>query len=301
MATMWVYYEPPVAGTPPVMTLEAGEVARAFGVASATPLGVGSFGETWRLTTPGKPDVAAKVIKDDSYPMDRLRREVESLTRANSPNVVRLLNALSVDLSVGARAALVFDFVNGGDVASHIVPGRAVDDAAVHRFARGLVNGVVDLHACSTVHRDIKPENVALRGGDWSEPVILDLGLAKILDLGTLTAYPTAVGTPPFMAPEQLRGDRANKLADMFAVGTVLHLLLAGEHPFYGPRSARVDETEAVRIIASGPKPLPIGVPDDLKNVVTRLLSPTPYKRGSAERALGDLAEPETPSDDHPR
>lgn len=286
--SFWVYYQP-AGKTSPVMTLYATDVATALGATTAEPLGSGSFGETWKIIVPGDLDSAAKIIKDDSYPMDRVAREVEGLTRSTSPHVVRILDALDITLPVGKRIALIFEYIDGGDLASNLILGTSIDPDIVREFARGLLAGIADLHSCQIFHRDIKPENIALRDGDMTQPVILDLGLARILDLGTLTAYPMHMGTPAFMAPEQLRGARASKLADLFSAGVVLHIMLAGEHPFYGDFSAKVTPDDAIRIITSGPRSLPSGTPDDLRELITRLLHPKPHKRGSATRALRDL------------
>ena len=63
------------------------------------------------------------------------------------------------------------------------------------------------MHAADLLHRDLKPANVALRSGDYGQPVILDLGFAKLLDIESITKYPTLIGTTLYMAPEQLRGE----------------------------------------------------------------------------------------------
>lgn len=265
------------------------EVAAAFGCASATLLGAGTFGETWKVSKAGTVDRAVKLIFDPAYPADRLDREAEGLRRANSPYVVDLLEVQQVHVAGHDRPALVFEYIDGGAVASRLQLGVPVPPNDVHVFGSGLLAGVAELHSHQTVHRDIKPDNIALRGGDWTKPVLLDLGLAKVLDQQSLTAYPAIMGTVAFMAPEQLKGERARQLADMFAVGVVLHIMLAGAHPFYGPRAQAVDDLEAIRLIEAGPKPLPTTTPPDLAALVGRLLSPEAYKRGSALRALEDL------------
>lgn len=288
MVIILAFYEPaPLAAVVPKFS--GPEVAAAFGCASADVLGAGAFGETWRLSQPGAADRAVKLIFDPAYPAERLGREAEGLRRANSPYVVDLLGVEQVHVAGADRPALVFEYIDGGAVTSNLQHGVPLSARNVRDFACGVLAGVAELHAQQTVHRDIKPDNIALRGGDWSRPVLLDLGLAKVLDQRSLTAYPAIMGTVPFMAPEQLKGERARPMADMFAVGVVLHLLLAGEHPFYGPRAQAVDDIAAVRLIEAGPKPLPATTPADLAGLVGRLLSLHAYKRGSAARALADL------------
>ena len=110
------------------------------------------------------------------------------------------------------------------------------------------------------VHRDIKPGNIALRDGDWSRPVLLDLGLARSADEATITVYPAAVGTAWYMAPEQLEGRRARKAADLFAVGVDRARGPGRRHPFYDD-GASYTYADMTALIAKGPHPLPAGTP----------------------------------------
>jgi serine/threonine protein kinase len=185
------------------------------------------------------------------------------------------------------------EFVPGGDLASALAADNWPTYDEVRAFAVGLLAGVAAMHSTETVHRDIKPENIALRGGDWSQPVLLDLGLSKMLDVDSLTTYPALFGTRPFMAPEQIRLQEARKGADVWAVGVILHLLLTKKHPFYGPKAAKVHIDEAVKLVSSGAADLPGDVPEPLRTVATRLLNAVPNQRGSAQRALSDLTNPD--------
>jgi serine/threonine protein kinase len=71
-----------------------------------------------------------------------------------------------------------------------------------------------------------------LRGGGWADPVIIDLGLSRLVDLTSMTVYPWAGGTWPYMAPEQLRGERAIDRTDLWGLVVVAAQLAAGQHPF---------------------------------------------------------------------
>jgi serine/threonine protein kinase len=278
--------------------LDAGNVAAVFGVDAVKPLGRGAFGETWRLDLADGSYRAAKVIMSPTYSRARLDREVEGLRRVDSPHVVKLVDTASVDVGGATRAALVFEFVPGGDAATRLTPGSQVDSCEVVRFGSGVMAGLAALHAVDTVHRDIKPANIAVRDGDGAQPVLLDLGLARVLDRESITSYPTLIGTAPFMAPEQLRQERARKAADIFAVGVVLHLMAAGAHPFYEGRDT-VTFTEAIALINAGPAPLPEHVPADLAFLVRRFLHPDEAERGSARRACRDLARLRDVRPDH--
>jgi serine/threonine protein kinase len=265
---------------------EVAEVKTVFQADHAKHLGTGGFGESWLLKQ-GHRHKVAKILYDANYPMAYLEREVKSLGRVDNSRVVRLLGLDLAALSVGPRAVLYFEYVDGDDVMTWLRTNGWPTEPEVLSFAAGLFEGLVALHEQEAVHRDLKPENIALRRSGWGEPVILDLGLAKLLDEPSITAYPALLGTAPYMAPEQLRGDRARKAADMWAAGIVLHLLLAREHPFYGPQPVAQDV--ALDLLEAGPPPLPETVGEPLRSIIPRLLSPLPYQRGSALRALGEL------------
>lgn len=268
------------------------ELSQALGVDGVSFLGRGSFGETWavRDDPAGKLQRAVKVILDPDYPPALLSREVEGVRRVNHPNVVRFLDHIEIPLSSGKHPALVFEYVPGGDLSAKMAT-TTFSSEQVWEFGVGLLGAVTALHETGTVHRDIKPQNIALRGGKIASPVLLDLGLSKMLDGDSVTKYPSLLGTLPFMAPEQVRWEPARKGADVWAVGVVLYLMLSGRHPFFGPRSQAKTTAEALAAFHAGPPPLPGSVPDALRETVLRMLSENAYSRGSAARRLAALTE----------
>jgi serine/threonine-protein kinase len=168
--------------------------------------------------------------------------------------------------------------------------GQRPPVAEVARLLGQAARALAAAHAAGVVHRDIKPGNIALRDGDWSRPVLLDLGLARSADEATITVYPAAVGTAWYMAPEQLEGHRARKAADLFAVGATVRELLGQRHPFYddGASYTYADMTE---LIAKGPHPLPDGTPDPVADLLDRLTAVPEHERGSASSSLRRLGQ----------
>ncbi len=265
----------------PASRFSASEVAAALG-GPVTLLGAGSFGDTWRYE-----DTAVKIICVDSYPQ-RLSREVNGLLSVSSPHVVRLLGTRVVTLGGQQRPALVFEYIAGGDVAGRISAAQWPSLGEAVALLRGLLAGVRDMHAAGVVHRDIKPGNIALRDGDWSRPVLLDLGLARGPGEATITVYPAPVGTAWYMAPEQLEGRRARKAADLFAVGVTVREVLGGRHPFYDD-GASYTYTDMTARITKGPYPLPGGVPGLVAGLLDRLTAVPEHQRGSASSGLRRL------------
>lgn len=277
-------------GAPRMPSTPEAEVSAALGVSEATFLGSGSFGETWRVppAMSGGPERAVKIIIEPTYPAALLDREVAGLERMDHPRIVRLLGREEITLQAGQRQCLVFEYVAGGDLSEKLC-ATPLTPAETHRFAVAVLDAITAMHAEGTVHRDIKPQNIALRGGDVGDPVLLDLGLARLLTGDSMTQYPQPIGTRAYMAPEQVRGERAGKQSDVWALGVVLYVMLSGRHPFFGPRSAPLSIEQALTAFEVGPPPLTASLPEALRGSVMTMLSAAPYARGSARRHLRAL------------
>ena len=243
-------------------------------------LGSGAFGDTWRHG-----DTAVKIMCGEPLPPERLQREVGGLSRVSSPYVVRMDAIGRVELGGREYPALVFEYIEGDDVAKQIAGGRLPSPAEAEAFLRGLLTGVGHMHDKETWHRDIKPANVALRGDDWSRPVLLDLGLARGAEESTITAYGFAVGTRWYMAPEVLRGQPQRAAADLFAAGVTVREALRSRHPFYDP-GTDLTPAEMIGRIALGPSPLPNGVPARVRDLLDRLTDSRKAPRGTAYSCL---------------
>jgi eukaryotic-like serine/threonine-protein kinase len=217
------------------MAVARADIERALGPCEEAER-VGSpsgMGECWRVVQNGAVK-ACKVITR-GYDSQRFEREVNAMQRINSPRVVRVLDRgmLTTADDGQQHPYLLSEFLPGGDVREHISAGSWPDDPELRAFALAVLEGVAELHGASVVHRDLKPENILLLNGDWTQPVIIDLGLARLIDLATVTVYPWAGGTWPYMAPEQLQGERAFERTDIWAVAVTVAELAARQHPFW--------------------------------------------------------------------
>jgi eukaryotic-like serine/threonine-protein kinase len=270
-------------------------MARVFGEAeiqaqlgpfdSVAPIGQPSgSGECWRLEK-GADVEALKVIVNSPEP-DRFEREVKALERVTSPLVVDV-HRHGDDLVASDGKTyryLVSEFIDGGDVRSFLNGGSLPDDDQLRSFIREVANGLGVLHVSQIVHRDIKPDNIVLRGGDWATPVIIDLGLSRLLDMSSMTIYPWAWGTWPYMAPEQIRGERAIPQTDLWALGVVAAELGDGAHPFQrvGEHSPPPDWLQRIEggAAVSGSRP------GGLRDFVDATVQMAAYRRPSAAEAV---------------
>jgi eukaryotic-like serine/threonine-protein kinase len=181
---------------------------------------------------------ALKVLQvDDPMVRERLVREGRVQARIRHPNVVSVRDVLEVE----GAPALLMDFVGGGSLADRLERGPLPPEEALSLF-RGVVAGVAHAHAHGLVHRDLKPANVLLDRDEAGAllPRVTDFGLARLsddtLDRQHRTRQGQAMGTPAYMAPEQIRDASAvDQRADIWSLGVILYELLCGQRPFEAP------------------------------------------------------------------
>lgn len=177
---------------------------------------------------------------------DRLLREGQVQASLQHDNVVSVLDVLSI----GPMPALLMEFIDGPNLlqAQRSVP---LSLKAIDALARDVLRGVGAAHSRGWVHRDLKPANVLLKlRPDSITAKVTDFGLAKILDAGDSgnTRSGVTMGTPGYMAPEQLRDSASvDARADVFSLGCMLYELLTGAQPFFD-----VDQVELIRKVCEG-------------------------------------------------
>jgi serine/threonine protein kinase/Tfp pilus assembly protein PilF len=251
-------------------------------------IGAGGMGEVYRARDPrlGR-EVAIKVLPEDvAQDADRLarfEREARTVAALNHPNIVVLH---SIETDQGTRF-LTMELVEGQTLDRQIMIG-GLPLARVLDLAIPIADALVAAHGRGVVHRDLKPGNVMVtRDGRVK---VLDFGLARPAADGGLHASQAAtvanpisslgdvVGTVPYMAPEQLRGEPVDSRADLFSFGIMLYELVTGRRPFGGATSAEVGSA----ILRDAPAPvqsLRPDLPSDLGRIIGRCLEKDPERR----------------------
>ena len=253
-------------------------------------LGAGTFGTTFRVVR-GDDEYALKVIHYPNMPTHLWDREIAALQTVDHPNVVAFRRADRFRLRDQDFPYIECEFISGGTVRAAIQRNKLpVNAEQLTTFLTGLLAGVAEIHDLEIIHRDIKPENVALRDGDWGQPVLLDFGLSRMVGATTYTAYPALRGTVPYMAPEQLRGEPARTRSDLFAVGAVVYEAGTGRHPFNWSHAVHTTQELHDRIKTTRPDEPKAGPWNErTRRVVLRLLSFHAHQRLGVEQAIREI------------
>jgi eukaryotic-like serine/threonine-protein kinase len=222
---------------------------------------------------------------------ERFVREARSSAGFSHPNAVAVFDAGEAD----GYLYLVMELVDGPSVATRLAEHGPLDVDDAVTITTGVLAALGAAHAAGIVHRDVKPGNVLL--GPGGAVKLADFGIAKRLgDLSAdLTGTGQFIGTPKYLAPEQVLGEPVSPATDLYAVGVVLYEMLAGRPPFEA-------DTPIATAIAHRDAPIPDvrdvrpDVPEHVAAAITRAMAKDPRKRfGSAEQmaaTLSGLPEP---------
>ncbi len=186
-----------------------------------------------RLEIPVAIKVLAEQYSSDPNFRQRFHREAATVAALNHPGIVRVYD-FDED---GPVLFIVMEWVDGRSMRSWLDEyGRFSVDVSVDLIQQ-LLSAVGVAHDYSIVHRDLKPDNILI--SNRGKTKILDFGISKLIDdKHRLTATGSMVGTPAYMAPEQVKGEPVDETADIYSLGMILYELLHGEPPFTGPLPA---------------------------------------------------------------
>jgi len=234
-------------------------------------------------------EVAIKLLPPGAHSDEQLRRFEQEARAAGSldhPNVL-VIHDIGV---LEGEPYIVSELLQGATLRKRL-GGKELSPAKAVDWALQLAQGLRAAHDKGIVHRDLKPENLFVTNEGRLK--ILDFGIAKLAapSAQSGTREGAILGTVGYMAPEQVRGQRADQRSDIFACGSILYEMLAGRRPFEGSS----DLETASAILNQEPAPLPRHVPPELDRIVRRCLEKDPADRFHSAADLA-LALGTTPS-----
>ena len=214
--------------------------------------------------------------KDPVY-LARFEREATLASSIVHPNVVRIYEVGKE----GEANFIAMEFLpltlehllkSGAPLATE----RAVD------IARQVASGLEAARACGVIHRDIKPQNILLDARGHAQ--ITDFGIARTLDVSTMTRAGLVMGTPQYMAPEQAKGTPPDIRADIYSAGVLFYQMLAGRLPFKGATPWEIIRQH----VEEEPEPLGVEAPAEVEKIVRRCLRKEPDERFQTPKELAD-------------
>jgi serine/threonine protein kinase len=228
---------------------------------------------------------------------DRLKLEGRLQAQLAHPHIVTVTDMIEVEGAPG----LIMEYVPGPSLDVWLKQNDRPDPATIDLIFRPVLDAVIHAHRRELVHRDLKPGNVLVQVVDGRlVPKVSDFGLAKLLGEGDSGHKPTrtgfAMGTPGYMAPEQIRSAKhADQRADVFALGCILYEMWCGAPPFRGDSVYDVLVSIEAREYTR-PRALRPDMPDSVERAVLACLEPDPDKRLPSAQALRDALYPALPA-----
>ena len=203
--------------------------------------------------------------------IERFHREAEALGAIDHPNIVRVLDS-------GASPDgpfIAMELVSGGTLRDLMRARGRVDQYAAAEIGAGIADGLEAAHIRGVLHRDLKPENVLLDAE--SRPKIADFGIARLAAATAITKAGELLGTPQYLAPEQMNGDVVDERADVYALGVILHEMLTGQQPTGGTTPSEI----VSRRLRSDPRPPArlVALTPAMNALVLRALARDPARR----------------------
>ncbi|MEO0605498.1 MAG: serine/threonine-protein kinase, partial [Myxococcota bacterium] len=249
-------------------------------------VGRGGMGTVYRARQVGlNRTVALKILhsqphSDDAADFDkRFRREAETLAKFDHPNIVRIHD---FGTTRSGRLFLVMELVEGPRL-SDLVKDVPMPAGELLPLILQVCQGLRYAHERGAVHRDLKPGNLLVKEhpGGRRQIKIVDFGLVKLVDEEqTITREGLILGSPHYMAPEQLRGDTVDHRVDIYALGALLFRCLSGRYPFQRKNLAATmmgHLNEAVpRLSEAAPQ---VELPEGLEDLIARCMQKSPEDR----------------------
>ena len=265
----------------PSRPLEPGDPVRLGRFELLGRLGEGGQGVVYlgRGTNPGEERVAVKVLRStvDANVLERLARELDAIHQVQ-PFVTAGVIEASAE---GDRRYVVSEFIDGPSLQERVDARGPLPEGDLQRLAVGTATALTAIHGAGVVHRDFKPANVLL-GPDG--PRVVDFGIARLTDAATITSG--LIGTPSYVAPEQLAGARPTSAVDIFAWAVTMIYAATGRLAF------GADSVPAVMHRIMYEEPDVSGLPPALRTVVLECLDKDPGRRPSARDLLLRLVDP---------
>ena len=232
-----------------------------------------------------KEQVALKIISplfgNDPDAVERLKREVSSARRISHPNVIRIFD-------IGESSGLHFvsmEYFAGASLKDYVKRHGALSLIQAKNIVLQICDGLLAAHGQGVIHRDLKSHNIIINSANHIK--IIDFGLARSAYTEGMTATGLILGTPEYMAPEQVAGKKVDERADIYSLGIILYEIFTGRVPFTGDSPIAVG-FQQLKDPPPDPREINPQVPEDVTAIILKALEKDPFRRF---RSVQDMRE----------
>ena len=240
-----------------------------------------------------KRTVAVKIpymqLESDPNSFARFQREEEIGELLNHPNILKFIKVPNK-----SRPYIVTEYLEGKPLSTVLNEVRPLPIQDAVQIASYICGALAHMHENKVVHRDLKPQNIMICEDGTLR--IIDFGIAKSTEMRRLTfaGFTPAMGTPDYMAPEQVKGKRGDERTDIYSLGAVLYEMTTGSVPFEGPNPFIVMNS---RITGDpiAPRKVNPEIPEALEEIILHAMEREPHRRYHSAAAMkAELDDPET-------
>jgi serine/threonine protein phosphatase PrpC len=240
-----------------------------------------------------KRTVAVKIpymqLESDPNSFARFQREEEIGELLNHPNILKFIKVPNK-----SRPYIVTEYLEGKPLSTVLNEVRPLPIQDAVQIASYICGALAHMHENKVVHRDLKPQNIMICEDGTLR--IIDFGIAKSTEMRRLTfaGFTPAMGTPDYMAPEQVKGKRGDERTDIYSLGAVLYEMTTGSVPFEGPNPFIVMNS---RITGDpiAPRKVNPEIPEALQEIILHAMEREPHRRYHSAAAMkAELDDPET-------
>ncbi len=177
--------------------------------------------------------ILSPLLSNDDQALERLKREVSAARRVTHSNVIRIHDIAEIN----GLHYVSMEYFPGTNLKEHVKRTGALSQMQAYNIANQICDGLEAAHRQGVIHRDLKTQNVIIHGNQIK---IIDFGLARTSHMEGMTATGLIMGTPEYMSPEQVSGQKVDERSDIYSLGIILYELFTGRVPFTGDSAIAV-------------------------------------------------------------